>query len=64
MEMNNRKIIVVDDEAPIRDMLKMTLNRVGYEVSTATCAGDKGSKPQCKVYRDFRWRPVRGWCGI
>jgi len=38
MEMNNRKILVVDDEAPICYMLKMALNRVGYKVSTATCA--------------------------
>lgn len=38
MERNNRKILIVDDEAPIRDMLQRALNRVGYEVSTATCA--------------------------
>lgn len=38
MERNNRKILVVDDEAPIRDMLKIALDRVGYKVSTATCA--------------------------
>ena len=36
--MKTRKILVVDDEAPFRDMLKMLLNRVGYAVSTATCA--------------------------
>jgi len=38
MEMNSRKILVVDDEASIRDMLKMAFNRAGYKVSTATCA--------------------------
>jgi|GEM_PF-234297 CheY-like chemotaxis protein len=38
MKMNSSKILVVDDEAPIRNMLKMALNRVGYKVITATCA--------------------------
>jgi len=38
MEKISRKILVVDDEAPIRDTIKMAFNRVGYKVSTAACA--------------------------
>jgi len=38
MEMNSRKILVVEDEAAVRDLFKMALNRVGCTVSTATCA--------------------------
>ncbi len=33
--MSNNKILVVDDEASIRNMLKMALNRIGYEVRIA-----------------------------
>ncbi len=33
--MRTNKILVVDDEAPIRNMLKMALSRVGYQVRVA-----------------------------
>ena len=33
--MKNNKILIVDDEAPIRNMLKMALRRVGYQVRVA-----------------------------
>ena len=33
--MNNKQILVVDDEAAIRNLLKMALSRVGYNVHTA-----------------------------
>ena len=38
MERDNKKILVVDDEAPVRDMLKMALDTVGYNVYAATGA--------------------------
>ena len=37
-KMNNKKILVVDDEAAIRNMLKMALSRVGYKVHAAAGA--------------------------
>lgn len=38
MERKSKKILVVDDEAPIRDLLQMALNEVGYQVSTVSSA--------------------------
>ena len=36
--MSEKKILVVDDEAQIREMLEMALNRAGYTVRLATGA--------------------------
>ena len=36
--MTNNKILIVDDEAPIRNMLKIALNKIGYKVRVATGA--------------------------
>lgn len=33
-------ILVVDDEAPIRELLRAFLEEEGYEVATASCAGE------------------------
>ena len=33
--MNNNKILVVDDEAPIRDILEKAFSRIGYSVRSA-----------------------------
>lgn len=38
--MSNKKILVVDDEASIRDLLKMALSKIGYKVHAATGAED------------------------
>jgi DNA-binding NtrC family response regulator len=37
-KMTNNKILIVDDEACIRNMLKIALNRIGYKVRVATGA--------------------------
>ena len=34
-QLNERKIIVVDDEAPFRDMIHQVLSRDGYTVGPA-----------------------------
>jgi DNA-binding response OmpR family regulator len=34
--MANAHILVVDDEAPLRELLQLTLEHVGYQVSTAS----------------------------
>ena len=36
--MKEKKILVVDDERAIREMLEMALNRVGYSVCSVGCA--------------------------
>ena len=36
--MKNNKILIVDDDAPIRNMLKMALSRIGYQVCVASGA--------------------------
>ena len=35
-----RRILVVDDEAPIRDVLEKALTRAGYDVRSAASAGE------------------------
>lgn len=37
------RILVIDDEAPVRTLLQTVLERAGYEVSTAS-DGDKGMR--------------------
>lgn len=36
--MKERKILIVDDEHVVREMLEMAFNRAGYSVRSATCA--------------------------
>lgn len=36
--MKEKKILVVDDERSIREMLEMALNRAGYSVCSVSCA--------------------------
>ena len=38
--MNEKKILIVDDEVSILNLLKLTFTRAGYEVSTAESAED------------------------
>jgi CheY-like chemotaxis protein len=36
--MKERKILIVDDELTVREVLEMAFNRAGYAVRSATCA--------------------------
>ncbi len=46
------RIIVIDDDEQIRDMLRLMLERAGYNVTTAT-NGDEGLKLQEKEKADL-----------
>ena len=46
--MENVKILVIEDEADIRDLLRMNLEAVGYEVDTAADGDEAAEKIRCQ----------------
>jgi len=48
--MANLRILVVDDEAPITDMLEQALEQVGYEVDSSATAADALERIRANLY--------------
>ena len=48
-----KKILVVDDEKPISDIIKFNMAKEGYEVLTATQIGERRVGKECRS----RWSP-------
>ncbi|MBI2519100.1 MAG: response regulator [Bdellovibrio sp.] len=65
-DMSNRKILIVEDDAAIREGLRYALELEGYEVSTAIHGKDgleqlaKGPSP-CLILLDLMMPVMNGW---